>query len=47
MTSQPDISEAPTQLMRPGERSGDSGMNTNVHAVAAKERNSGIQKSQW
>ena len=33
--------------MRPGERTGDSGTNTNVAMVAVSDIMSGNQKSQW
>ena len=47
VTSQPDINTAPSQLMRPGERTGDSGTKANVAMVAATDMISGIQNSQW
>ena len=47
VTSQADISPAPSQLMRPGARTGDSGTKTKVAMVAAADMISGIQNSQW
>ncbi len=47
VTSQADIRPAPSQLMRPGARTGDSGTNTNVAIVAVADMIIGIQKSQW
>ena len=47
VTSQPDIRTAPSQLMRPGERTGDSGTKTKVAMVAVTDMTSGTQKSQW
>ena len=44
--SQPDMSAAPSQLMPPGARTGDAGMNLNVVTAAPSERTSGIQNSQ-
>ena len=46
-TSQPDMSRAPTVLMRPGVRMGDSGTKSTVVTVAITHITSGIQKSQW
>src|ERR1700733_11387790 len=47
VTSQADIRPAPSQLMRPGARTGDSGTNTKVAIVAVADMIIGIQKSQW
>ena len=47
VTSQADMRRAPSQLMRPGARTGDSGTNTKVATVAMADMIIGIQKSQW
>jgi 2-polyprenyl-3-methyl-5-hydroxy-6-metoxy-1,4-benzoquinol methylase len=41
------ISAAASQLMRPGTRTGDSGMNRQVANAAMTITISGIQNSQW
>ena len=47
VTSQADMRTAPSQLIRPGDRTGDSEMNTNVATVAIADMIIGIQNSQW
>ena len=47
MISQADMIEAPIQLTRPGDRTGDSGTKRNVVTVAPMDRTRGIQNSQW
>ena len=42
-TSQPDSSDAPSQLTRPGLRTGDSGTNSQVATSASTTATSGIQ----
>ena len=46
-TSHDDSSAAPTQLTRPGERTGDSGTKKKVAIVATIVAASGNQNSQW
>src|SRR5436190_4909631 len=46
-TSHPASRIAPSGSMRPGVRTGDSGTNAMIPAVAASTANSGNQKSQW
>ena len=46
-TSHDDSSAAPTQLTRPGERTGDSGTKKKVAIVAMTVAASGNQNSQW
>ena len=47
VTSQPDMKAAPSQLTRPGDRTGDSGTKMKVAMVAGKVIIRGNQKSQW
>ena len=47
VTNHADMSPAPSQLMRPGARTGDSGTKRYVAMVAATDMTSGIQYNQW
>src|SRR5665213_4110073 len=47
VTSQADMIDAPTQLTRPGARTGDSGTKRNVVTIAPSDRIKGIQNNQW
>src|ERR1039458_9998086 len=47
VTNQDDMKRAPSQLIRPGARTGDSGTKRKVATVARSVMTRGIQKSQW